>query len=187
MNKLIILDRDGVINKDRDDFVKSAEEWIVLPNSADAIAFLNQAGYTIAVASNQSGLGRGLFDIAALHQMHAKMYRVVGQAGGNIAGVWFCPHTPDDNCRCRKPNTGMIEDILERFEVAAADTYLVGDSLRDLQSIAQLGGKPVLVLTGKGKKTLEQGNLPENTMVFNDLWDFAQAMCADDEQTDKET
>ena len=182
MTKLIILDRDGVINKDRDDFVKSAEEWIPLPKSADAIAFLNQAGYTIAVASNQSGLGRGLFDIAALHQMHAKMYRTVNQAGGNIAGVWFCPHTPDDNCHCRKPNTGMIEDILQRFNADACDTYLVGDSLRDLQAIATMGGKPVLVLSGKGKKTLEQGNLPENTQVFDDLWDFAQELTADDEQ-----
>ncbi len=181
--KLIILDRDGVINHDRDDFVKSADEWVALPKSADAIAFLNQFGFTVAVASNQSGLARGHFTMHDLNAMHAKMYRTVQQAGGEIAGVWFCPHAADDDCTCRKPKTGMIEDIVARFGVKAEETYLVGDSLRDLQAIDALGGQPVLVLTGKGKKTLthEEEQIPAHTQVFEDLWSFAQALCTPQE------
>lgn len=180
--KLIILDRDGVINHDRDDFVKSADEWVALPKSADAIAFLNQFGFTVAVASNQSGL-RGHFTMHDLNAMHAKMYRTVQQAGGEIAGVWFCPHAAQDNCTCRKPKTGMIEDIVARFGVKAEETYLVGDSLRDLQAIDALGGQPVLVLTGKGKKTLthEEEQIPAHTQVFEDLWSFAQVLCTPQE------
>ncbi|MBR6026000.1 MAG: D-glycero-beta-D-manno-heptose 1,7-bisphosphate 7-phosphatase [Neisseriaceae bacterium] len=176
--KLIILDRDGVINKDRNDYVKSAEEWVLIPQSADAIAFLNQSGYTVAVATNQSGIGRGLFTMHDLNQIHAKMYRTVQQAGGNITGVWFCPHTPEDECECRKPKTGMIRDIITRFGALPEETYLVGDSLRDLQAIEEVGGMPVLVLTGKGQKTLEQHEeqLPLHTQVFEDLWSFSQAI-----------
>ncbi|MDO5686646.1 MAG: D-glycero-beta-D-manno-heptose 1,7-bisphosphate 7-phosphatase [Neisseria sp.] len=174
--KLIILDRDGVINRDRDDFVKSADEWVVLPKSADAIAFLNQCGYTVVVATNQSGLGRGLFSMHDLNAMHVKMYRTVQQAGGELAGVWFCPHTAEDGCDCRKPKSGMIEDIVARFGVDPQAIYMVGDSLRDLQAIDALGGHPVLVLTGKGKSTLSQQEdlLPPHTQVFEDLWSFAQ-------------
>ena len=175
--KLIILDRDGVINQDRDDFVKSADEWVPLPGSLDAIALLTQNGYTIAVATNQSGIGRGFFTMHDLNQMHTKMHRLAQQAGGVIDGIWFCPHTAAHECDCRKPKPGMVVDILDRFTARAADTYLVGDSLRDLQAIDAVGGQPVLVLTGKGKKTLAQENLPEHTQVFEDLWAFAQYVC----------
>lgn len=177
--KLIILDRDGVINQDRDDFVKNADEWVILPKSADAIAFLNQFDYTVVIASNQSGIGRGLFTIHDLNDMHKKMYRAIQQAGGDIAGVWFCPHTDKDNCHCRKPKTGLLEDILERFAVRAEEVYMVGDSLRDLQAIDALGGHPILVLTGKGKKTLSQheAELPNNTQIFENLWSFTQNLC----------
>lgn len=177
--KLIILDRDGVINQDRDDFVKNADEWVPLPKSADAIAFLNQFDYTVVVASNQSGIGRGLFSMDNLNEMHSKMYRTIQQAGGDIAGVWFCPHTDKDQCACRKPKTGLLEDILERFAVRAEEVYMVGDSLRDLQAIDALGGYPILVLTGKGKKTLSQfeAELPSNTQIFDDLWSFTQNLC----------
>ncbi len=150
--KLIILDRDGVINHDRDDFVKSADEWVPIEGSMDAVAFLTEAGYTLAVATNQSGIGRNYFTVETLTEMHAKMHRLVQQAGGKIDGIWFCPHTAADNCGCRKPKPGMITDIIERFNAEAADTWLVGDSLRDLQAIDAAGGKPALVLTGKGKK-----------------------------------
>ncbi|QEY27039.1 D-glycero-beta-D-manno-heptose 1,7-bisphosphate 7-phosphatase [Neisseria zalophi] len=174
--KLIILDRDGVINQDRDDFVKSVDEWVPLNGSMDAIAFLTEAGYTVAVATNQSGIGRKLFTMQDLTEMHNKMHRLVLQAGGRIEGIWFCPHMADDHCDCRKPKPGMVIDILDRFKADAAATWLVGDSLRDLQAIAAVGGKPALVLTGKGKKTLAQHSdeLPENTQIFNDLLDFSQ-------------
>lgn len=154
--KLIILDRDGVINHDRDDFVKSADEWIPLTGSLDAIAFLTQAGYTIAVATNQSGIGRGLFTMQELSEMHQKMHKLVQQAGGQIDGIWFCPHTAASQCQCRKPEPGMVLDIINRFSAKANEVYMVGDSLRDLQAIAAAGGKPILVRTGKGQKTLSQ-------------------------------
>ena len=181
--KLIILDRDGVINQDRDDFVKSANEWVPLPGSMDAVAFLSEAGYTVAVATNQSGIGRGLFTMQELTEMHNKMHKMVQQAGGVIDGVWFCPHTAAADCGCRKPKSGMVLDILDRFNAKAENTYMVGDSLRDLQAVAGAGGKPVLVLTGKGKKTLAEhaAELPEGTQVFDDLMAFSQYLMGQDE------
>lgn len=172
--KLIILDRDGVINHDRDDFVKSADEWIPLPESLEAIALLTQAGYTIAIATNQSGIGRKFFKMADLNAMHEKMHHLVNQVGGRIDGIWFCPHTNEDSCNCRKPKTGLIEDILERFGAHAAETILVGDSLRDLEAITRIGGKAILVTTGKGKKTLVAGDLPKGTHVFENLFSVAE-------------
>ena len=173
--KLIILDRDGVINHDSDQFIKSPEEWQPIDGSLDAIAFLTQAGYTIAVATNQSGIARGYFNVQTLNEMHSKMHKLVRQAGGEISGVWFCPHTADSHCDCRKPKPGMVLDILDRFQAQASETYLVGDSLRDLQAIASAGGKPILVRTGKGMKTLAQDseNLPQGTQIFDSLLDFA--------------
>ncbi len=172
--KLIILDRDGVLNQDRDDFVKSEDEWIPLPGSMDAVALFKQAGYTVVIATNQSGIGRRYFSMQDLNEMHEKMHRLANEAGGSIDGIWFCPHTDADRCSCRKPKPGMVEDILNRFNTSARGVYLVGDSLRDLQAIDAVGGLPVLVLTGKGKKTLAAGGLPENTQVFDDLLSFAQ-------------
>ena len=174
--KLIILDRDGVINHDSDQFIKSPEEWQPIDGSLDAIAFLTQAGYTIAVATNQSGIARGYFNVQTLNEMHAKMHKLVRQAGGEISGVWFCPHTADSQCDCRKPKPGMIYDILERFKADPAETWLVGDSLRDLQAMHEAGGKTALVMTGKGKKTLSEheNELPENTQIFDNLLAFSQ-------------
>ncbi|MDK4688069.1 D-glycero-beta-D-manno-heptose 1,7-bisphosphate 7-phosphatase [Kingella negevensis] len=176
--KLIILDRDGVINHDSDQFIKSPDEWLPIAGSMDAIAFLTQAGYTIAVATNQSGIARGYFTVQTLNEMHTKMHKLIRQAGGEISGVWFCPHAADSKCDCRKPKSGMILDILDRFQAEASETYLVGDSLRDLQAIANVGGKPILVRTGKGMKTLtnESDNLPENTQIFDSLLDFAKTL-----------
>lgn len=173
--KLVILDRDGVINVDSDAFVKSPEEWIPIPGSLEAIARLNQAGYRVAVASNQSGIGRGLFDMATLNAMHLKMHRAAAAVGGRIDAVFFCPHTAEDQCECRKPKPGLLQAILERFEIDPAATPVVGDALRDLQAGAALGFPVHLVLTGKGKKTLSAGGLPEGTKVHDDLKSFALA------------
>lgn len=180
--KLVILDRDGVINHDRDDFVKSVDEWQPIEGSLDAIAFLTQAGYTIAVATNQSGLARGYFTMQTLNEMHGKMHKLVQQAGGEISGIWFCPHMAEQHCECRKPKPGMILDILKRFNASAQETYLVGDSLRDLEAIMAAGGKPILVKTGKGMRTLAKDvdKLPENTLLFNDLLEFSQFLIQQD-------
>lgn len=171
--KLVVLDRDGVINVDSDAFIKSPDEWVAIPGSLEAIARLNQAGYRVAIASNQSGIGRGLFDMAALNAMHEKMNRAAAAVGGRIDAVFFCPHTQEDECECRKPKPGMLQQIVERFEIDPEETPMVGDSLRDLQAGAALGFALHLVLTGKGRKTLAEGNLPSNTKVHDDLRTFA--------------
>ncbi|WP_028225783.1 D-glycero-beta-D-manno-heptose 1,7-bisphosphate 7-phosphatase [Paraburkholderia ferrariae] len=171
--KLVILDRDGVINVDSDAYIKSPDEWIAIPGSLEAIARLNQAGYRVAVATNQSGIGRGLFDMAALNAMHAKMHRLAAAVGGRIDAVFFCPHTAQDHCDCRKPKPGMLKMLAERFEIDPEETAVVGDSLRDLQAGAALGFRTHLVLTGKGEKTLSAGGLPEGTQVHADLRAFA--------------
>ena len=167
--KLIILDRDGVINEDSDAFIKTPDEWIPLPGSLDAIARLTKAGYTIVVATNQSGLGRGYFDIMTLNAIHQKMQNAVKAAGGQIEAIFFCPHTASDNCDCRKPRQGMFSTISERFDTPLEDVPSVGDSLRDLQAAFLAGCTPILVLSGKGKKTLENGGLPPKTIIFDDL------------------
>lgn len=166
--KLIILDRDGVINVDSEEYVKSPEEWIAIPGSIEAIARLTAAGWTVAVATNQSGLARGLFDSAALEAMHAKMRDMIQQAGGQLGVLVYCPHGPDDVCECRKPLPGLFKRIAEHYGVALKDVPTVGDSLRDLQAGAALGCQPYLVRTGKGTKTESQA-LPAGTQVFDDL------------------
>ncbi|WP_122153407.1 D-glycero-beta-D-manno-heptose 1,7-bisphosphate 7-phosphatase [Paraburkholderia sp.] len=171
--KVVVLDRDGVINVDSDAFIKSPDEWVALPGSLEAIARLNQAGYRVAIATNQSGIGRGLFDMNALNAMHLKMHRMVALVGGRIDAVFFCPHTAEDHCECRKPKPGMLKMIAERFEADPKATPVVGDSLRDLQAGAALGFATHLVLTGKGRQTLAAGGLPEGTKVHDDLRAFA--------------
>jgi D-glycero-D-manno-heptose 1,7-bisphosphate phosphatase len=167
--KLIILDRDGVINLDSEHFIKNPEEWKPIPGSLEAIARLNQADYRVVVATNQSGIGRGLFDMATLNAIHDKMHKACALVGARIDAVFFCPHTAVSHCHCRKPNTGMLEEIAERYNISLAGVPTVGDSLRDLQSAATMGALPYLVLTGKGIKTQTAGGLPEGTRVFADL------------------
>ncbi len=167
--KLIILDRDGVINYDSDQFVKSPDEWKPIPGSIEAIARLNQNGYRVVVATNQSGIGRGLFDMAMLNAINDKMMEMVFRQGGRIDAVFFCPCTADQKCHCRKPDTGMFEDIATRFHVGLNGVPTVGDSLRDLEAGAKVGCVPILVLTGKGKKTQAKGNLPRSTKICADL------------------
>jgi D-glycero-D-manno-heptose 1,7-bisphosphate phosphatase len=175
--KLIILDRDGVINEDSDMFVKSAAEWRPLPGSAEAIARLNHAGYRVAVATNQSGIGRGLFEMATLNAMHDKMHRLVAQAGGRIDAVFYCPHTADMGCDCRKPKPGMLLEIAKRFDTDLAGVPVVGDSLRDLQAAAAAKCETVLVKSGKGLQTLAAGGLPRGTLVFENLAAVAAHYC----------
>ncbi len=167
--KLIILDRDGVINLDSDQFIKKPEEWKPIPGSLEAIARLNQADYRVVVSTNQSGIGRGLFDMPTLNAIHDKMHKACALAGARIDAVFYCPHTAESHCNCRKPGTGMLEEIAERYNVSLAGVPAVGDSLRDLQSAATMGAQPYLVLTGKGLKTQAAGGLPEGTRVFADL------------------
>jgi D-glycero-D-manno-heptose 1,7-bisphosphate phosphatase len=167
--KLIILDRDGVINYDSDQFIKSPDEWRPIPGSLEAIARLNQAGYRVAVATNQSGIGRGLFDMPTLNAIHDKMHKSLALVGGRIDAIFFCPHTSESNCACRKPKSGMIEEIAARFAVPLKDVPAVGDSLRDLEAAARLGAQPYLVLTGKGTKTQAKGGLPDGTLIYPDL------------------
>lgn len=167
--KLIVLDRDGVINEDSDDYVKTLEEWIPIPRSLQAIARLSQAGWTVAVATNQSGLARGMFDASTLADMHFKMQQLVMEQGGRIDLIVHCPHGPDDNCQCRKPKPGMFRTIAEHFGLTdLKGVPVVGDSHRDLHAGLLLGGTPYLVKTGKGLRTLD-GTLPAGTQVFNDL------------------
>ena len=172
--KLVILDRDGTINHDSEDYIKSPAEWTPIPGSLEAIARLHQAHYRVVVATNQSGIGRGLFDTQALFAIHDKLQRALGQVGGRIDAFFFCPHAADAGCQCRKPQPGMLLEAGRRFNVALDETYMVGDALRDLQAAAAAGARPVLVLTGKGAKTSAEGKLPPGTRVFPDLAAFAE-------------
>lgn len=176
--KLIILDRDGVINYDSDQFIKSPQEWRPIEGSMEAIALLNQWGWRVVVATNQSGVGRGLFDMDTLAAIHDKMHRAVAQAGGRIDAIFFCPHAADSKCACRKPKPGMLLEIAERFNVDLNDVPVVGDSLRDLQSAVAAGAQPVLVRTGKGAKTEADPELPPGTTVHDDLAAYVRALTA---------
>ena len=167
--KLIILDRDGVINHDSDLYIKSPAEWKAISGSLEAIAKLTQAGFRVVVATNQSGVARGLFDMDTLNAMHDKMRCAAEAAGGRIDAVFYCPHIADANCDCRKPKAGMFTRIASCFNVDITGLFSVGDSLRDLQAASSAGMRPILVLTGKGKTTFADGNLPLGTLVFDDL------------------
>ncbi len=176
--KLIILDRDGVINHDSDKFIKSPDEWRPIPGSLEAIARLTQWGYRVVLATNQSGIGRGLFDMATLNAIHDKMNRAVSLAGGRIDAIFFCPHAADSTCDCRKPRPGMLQEIAARYNADLRGVPAIGDSLRDLQAAAAVGAQPILVLTGKGEKTRANPDLPQETLVFPDLAAAAAKLAA---------
>jgi len=176
--KLVILDRDGVINHDSDQYIKSPDEWTPIPGSLAAIALLNQNGWRAAIATNQSGLGRGLFDMQALNAMHTKMHKALATVGGRIDAVFFCPHLPENGCDCRKPKPGLFLEAAERFDVELPGTPMIGDSHRDLEAGAAAGCTPILVKTGKGLATLERGPLPPGTLVFEDLAAAARYLVA---------
>jgi D-glycero-D-manno-heptose 1,7-bisphosphate phosphatase len=178
--KLIVLDRDGVINYDSEQFIKSPDEWLPIPGSLEAISRLNHAGFRVVVATNQSGLGRGLFDMATLIAINDKMHKALAQIGGRVDALFYCPHTADSACECRKPKPGMLIEIGNRFGVDLTGVPCVGDSVRDLQAAAAVEAQPILVLTGKGEKTLRDGVFPTNTVIFPDLAFVATALLADD-------
>jgi len=180
--KLVILDRDGVLNEDSDAFIKSPSEWTPIPGSLEAVARLHRAEYRVLIASNQSGIGRGLFTTDTLSKIHNAMLEQVHQKGGEIEAIFFCPHAPEAACHCRKPAPGMLLDIAERLKVSLAGVPVVGDSLRDIQSAQSVGALPVLVRTGKGARTisdLEERRLAVALIevpVFDDLAAFVDAL-----------
>ena len=174
--KLIILDRDGVINEDSADFIKSPDEWIPIPDSLDAISRLNHAGYQVVVISNQSGIGRGLYDIQALNDINDKMYQQLAEAGGRIDCFLFCPHHPDDKCECRKPEPGLFNELRQRLNVPLENVYAVGDARRDLDAATAAGATPVLVRTGKGEQTLKAGDIDPSIPVYASLAIFVDEL-----------
>lgn len=174
--KLVILDRDGVINEDSDEYIKSRAEWIPIPDSLKAISSLNAAGYRVVVATNQSGIARGMFDVDTLHAMNRKMASLLRRFGGSIDGVFFCPHGPEDRCDCRKPLPGLYRQISRRYQISLKGVPAVGDSARDLVAAQAAGASPVLVRTGKGERTLAAGDVPDEVPVYNDLAEFAESL-----------
>ncbi len=169
MKKLVILDRDGVINFEHAAFISSPADWSPIPGSLEAIARLNQHGYLVAIATNQAGISRGLFDMRALNAIHQKLHQAAQAVGAHVDAIFFCPHAADEFCDCRKPRAGMLRAIGERFEVDLQGVPMVGDALRDMHAAFEVGCVPCLVKTGKGEKTLEKGGLPPGTQVFDKL------------------
>jgi D-glycero-D-manno-heptose 1,7-bisphosphate phosphatase len=179
--KLLILDRDGTINEDSPDYVKSPEEWLPLPGALEAIARLNHAGWHVVIASNQSGLGRGLFDVSTLNAMHAKMHQLLGQVGGRVDAVFYCPHAPEAGCRCRKPEPGLFEQIGERYGIDLRGVPVLGDTVNDALAGRAAGCEPHLVLTGKGAAYRGRSlpdSFPVGTLVHADLAAFADFLIA---------
>lgn len=175
--KLVILDRDGVINEDSPDYIKSVAEWRPIPGSLEAIARLCQAGFRVFVASNQSGLGQALFDYDAFADMNAQMQKTLAELGGRIDGVFFCPDHPDRPGPMRKPQPGMLLDLARRLGVSLEYVPVVGDSLRDLEAARAAGARPVLVRTGNGQRTEKEHGL-RDVVVYDDLAGFASALIA---------
>lgn len=179
--KLVILDRDGVINQDSDAYIKSVDEWLPIPGSIAAITRLCRAGYTVTVATNQSGLARKLFDLDTLEAIHDKMCRLVADNGGEIAGIYYCPHLPTAGCNCRKPAPGLLDAIAEDFATSLVDVPFIGDSLKDLQAGLQRACQPILVRSGKGceqekQLALESHTLRQKTLIYNDLSSAVDAL-----------
>jgi len=180
--KLVILDRDGTINHEREDYIKSPEEWVPLPGSLEAIARLNHAGWHVVVATNQPGLGRGLLDVLALNAIHAKMLRQLAAQGGRIDAVFYCPHVPDDGCHCRKPAPGLLTQIAERYGVEPRELRVAGSTAEHLQAGAAIGAQLHLVCTGQSAALRPGGALPpgvpEGTLAHADLQAFADHLLA---------
>ncbi|MEQ8288873.1 MAG: D-glycero-beta-D-manno-heptose 1,7-bisphosphate 7-phosphatase [Gammaproteobacteria bacterium] len=173
---LIILDRDGVINEDSDDFIKSPDEWRAIPGSLEAIARLTRHNYQVVVVTNQSGIGRRKLTIDALNAIHLKMHSHLTQYGGTIDAVFFCPHTPRDECNCRKPKPGLYNQVSDRLRVSLSKVYCVGDKMTDIQAIKSAGGKPILVKTGAGQKEIDDGKVPPGIPIYNNLAAFVDEL-----------
>ncbi|WP_298137503.1 D-glycero-beta-D-manno-heptose 1,7-bisphosphate 7-phosphatase [Acidiferrobacter sp.] len=173
--RLVILDRDGVINEDSDDYIKTPDEWRPIPGSLEAIARLTHAGLQVVVATNQSGISRGLFNVDTLGRIHNRMLDEVHHRGGEIEAIFFCPHGPGDGCMCRKPHPGLLHDIASRFKISLSGIYAVGDSLRDVEAARAAQALPVLVRTGKGLRAIASGKGLSGVPVYDDLAAFADA------------
>jgi D-glycero-D-manno-heptose 1,7-bisphosphate phosphatase len=173
MQKLVFLDRDGVINHDSDDFIKSPEEWHAIDGSMEAISSLCKAGFVVAIVTNQSGIGRKLYDLATLTKIHEKMHTQITNQGGKISALAFCPHLPTDDCNCRKPKTGMIDDIKNQLGISeVSKSYFVGDTIKDIETAKNIQAIPILVKTGKGERTLaslKKDNIDVDFFVVDDL------------------
>lgn len=176
--KLIILDQAGVINQSSDTFIKSPDEWIPIPGSLEAVARLTHSGYRVIIATNQSGIGRGLIDMATYNAINDKMYKAVNQAGGRIDAIFFCPHSSTDKCSCRKPATGLFDEIMQRYGVNLSNVPAIGDSLKDLQAAVAAGAIPILVLTGNGQTTRTEKEMPAHTQIFENLAMAVDALAA---------
>lgn len=179
--QLVILDRDGVINYDSSDYIKSPEEWRPIPGSLEAIARLNQAGYRVVIATNQSGLAQGLLTLDELHQIHAKMSRQLSDLGGTVEAIFFCPHSDKDNCACRKPKPGLLKDIANRLGITLKDVPVIGDSLRDLQAAQASGAQPILVRTGQGKETITELEDTTEIPIYDSLAAVVDELLATEE------
>jgi D-glycero-D-manno-heptose 1,7-bisphosphate phosphatase len=173
--RLVILDRDGVINEDSPDYIRTVEMWKPIPGALDAVAQLTVAGYRVVVATNQSGVGRGHFDIETLNHIHDRMLDAVSTHGGAIEAIFFCPHLPDQQCECRKPRPGMLLKIAERLRVSLDNVPVVGDSERDLEAARVAGARPVLVRTGNGIATESMLANRHDVDIYDDLAAFARA------------
>lgn len=169
----VLLDRDGVINYDSDDYIKSVEEWGALPQSLEAIALLNKHDFKVIVITNQSGLGRGYYDEVTLTAIHHKMHQLAADKGGQIDAIYICPHTPDDHCECRKPQPGLLNRFAKEHHCSLRDVFFVGDKMADLHAGEAAGAKPILVKTGKGQRTLDKH--PDIIHpIFENLYDAAK-------------
>lgn len=179
LTDIVILDRDGVINHDSDLYIKSPEEWQPIDGSIDAIARLHQSGIKVVLATNQSGIARGLYSEATLALIHDKMNNLIKQAGGELAGIFYCPHGPDDHCDCRKPLPGLIKQIADSLQIDPTNVPFIGDSVRDLLAAQAAGCQPILVKTGKGQRSLDSGKVDNDVPVFEDLASFVHTWLAD--------
>lgn len=175
--KLIILDRDGVINIDSDEYIKSPEEWQAIPGSLEAMARLHRNGYHVVVASNQAGIARGKFNIDTLNGIHQKMLTHANQYGAVVHAIFFCPHGPDDGCSCRKPEPGLLLEVASRLKTSLKKVYCVGDKLSDIHAAKAAGGIPVLVKTGYGQKVVDNNEVPDGIAVYTNLADFVENLC----------
>ncbi len=181
MEKLIVLDRDGVINLDSDNYIKTVDEWQPEEGSIEAIARLTSHGFKIIVATNQSGISRGYYSHQTLNEMHNKLRQLCAEQGGKISAIIYCPHGPDDNCSCRKPNSGLFTKMAEYYQTSLCGVYTIGDSYRDLEAGIKVSVKPILVLTGKGKKTLAEKATElkaHNIPIKNNLLDAVEYVCS---------
>ena len=180
--KLVILDRDGVINEWHEEGIASPEQWSAIPGSLEAIVKLNLAGYRVVVVTNQSGISRGLFDVGGLHAIHQKLHAALDALGGRVDAILYCPHRDGEGCDCRKPNPGLLHNVARRLGTTLIDVPVVGDALRDMQAAMAVGASPYLVRTGKGARSLEENPaLSQQVTVCDNLAAVAEQLLAKSE------